>query len=151
MISADHAPTLTNKSTASAWRICIRRSSDHTIASDLRLVFYSRDQWYPTVGVLPGRGFVPIIGPVYGVDVDPSAGFINGDGFIFSSSTIWLEISETELKFTVGVGRSSCAICHERRARHRRRSQPRELRERMQKWPERELSSANGNRRRLPR
>jgi len=105
MISADHAPTLTNKSTASAWRICIRRSSDHTIASDLRLVFYSRDQWYPTVGDLPGRGFVPIIGPVYGVDVEPSAGSFKGDGFIFSSSTIWLEISETELKFMV-AGRS---------------------------------------------
>jgi hypothetical protein len=101
----DNAPTLTNKRTASAWRICIRRSSDNTIASDLRLVFYSSDQWYPTVGDLPGRGFVPIIGPVYGVEVDPSAGFFNAGGFSFSSSTIWLEISETELKFTVG-GRS---------------------------------------------
>jgi hypothetical protein len=101
----DNAPTLTNKSTASAWRICIRRSSGHTIASDLRLVFYSRDQWYPTVGDLPGRGFVPIIGPVYGVGVEPSAGSFKGDGFIFSSPTIWLEISETELKFMV-AGRS---------------------------------------------
>jgi len=72
---------------------------------DVWLVFYSKDQWYPTVGVLPGRGFVPIIGPVYGADVESSAGFFNGDGFIFSSSTIWLEISGTELKFTV-AGRS---------------------------------------------
>jgi hypothetical protein len=102
---SDNAPTLTNKSTASAWRICIRRSSDHTIASDLRLAFYSRDQWYPTVGDLPGRGFAPIIGPLYGVDVASSAGSFNGAGFIFSSPTIWLEISETELKFTV-AGRS---------------------------------------------
>jgi hypothetical protein len=102
---SDNAPTLTNKSTASAWRICIRRSSDHTIASDLRLVYYSRDQWYPTVGDLPGRGFAPIIGPVYGVGVASSAGSFKGGGFIFSSPTIWLEISETELKFMV-AGRS---------------------------------------------
>ena len=101
----DNAPTLTNKRTASAWRICIRRSSDRTIASDLRLVFYSRDQWYPTVGDFPGRGFAPIIGPVYGVGVASSAGSFKGGGFIFSSPTIWLEISETELKFMV-AGRS---------------------------------------------
>jgi hypothetical protein len=66
---------------------------------------YSRDQWYPTVGDLPGRGFVPIIGPVYGVDVVPSVGSFKGDGFIFSSPTICFEISETELKFMV-AGRS---------------------------------------------
>jgi hypothetical protein len=42
---------------------------------------------------------------VYGVDVEPSAGSFKGDGFIFSSPTIWLEISATELKFMV-AGRS---------------------------------------------
>ena len=58
------------------------------------------------MGVLPGRGLVPIIGPVYGFDVDdPSAGFFGGSCLVFSSPTIRLEISGTELKFIV-AGRS---------------------------------------------
>jgi hypothetical protein len=40
----DNAPTLTNKRTANAWRICIRRSSDNAIASDVRSAYYSSDQ-----------------------------------------------------------------------------------------------------------
>ena len=60
----DNAPTLTNNRTASAWRTCIRRSSDNSIGSDALPVFYSSDQWYPTVGILPGRGLTPIVGPV---------------------------------------------------------------------------------------
>jgi len=40
----DSAPTLTNRSTASAWRICIRRSSDNAIAYAVRPPLYSSDQ-----------------------------------------------------------------------------------------------------------
>src|SRR3974377_189720 len=40
----DSAPTLTNKRTASAWRICIRRSSDNASTWDVRPVLYSSDQ-----------------------------------------------------------------------------------------------------------